>query len=380
MRRSQQRMTHLRQKPSRWALCTNSSRSGHLARLLRRSFLLFPALLFASPFATSAAHLLRYQASHQAMGTVFTVAAYGTDEAYLAEVTAQVFQEIDSLDHQMSNYNPESELSEINRQAPLHAVLTEPGMFTLIQSSLRYSRETDGAFDITVGPLMNAWGFFRGRGRLPDPEELRTVMRKVGYRHVLLDAAARTIRFDEPGVQIDLGGIAKGYAVDRAVRILRNSGIRAALVSSGTSTLFALGSPPGGRGWRVSVRDPLRPDKAADALQLENISLSVSGNYEKFFRIRGKTYAHIIDPRTGSPVEGMLSTVVVSSSATESDALSTAFFVAGVKGSTEYVATHANLTAILYLPAGTGVSFRKVMVRSRTQALPPNAFAEIVSR
>ncbi len=184
---------------------------------------------------------------------------------------------------------------------------------------------------------MKAWGFFRGQGRLPSKSELAEVLKRVGYRHIKLDASARTIRFDTPGVEIDLGAIAKGYAVDRAVEILRDNGIRQALVSSGTSSLYALGSPPGEHGWKISVRDPLDTSKAACVLRLQNLSLAVSGDYEKFFKLGGKVYAHIMDPHTGMPVENMLSTAVVSPSATDSDALSTSFYVEGPDAARHYL-------------------------------------------
>lgn len=189
--------------------------------------------------------VVRYEASHQAMGTVFTVVAYGRDQAQLAEVVNEVFEEIDSLDQQMSNYKPDSELSVINREAAQQNVLVEPRLFHLIQESLHYSEETGGAFDPTVGPLMKQWGFFRGHGRLPTEAEIAQVLKSVGYQRIKLDPERRTIRFEARGVELDLGGIAKGYAVDRAVELLRSNDITSALVSSGTSSIYALGSPPG---------------------------------------------------------------------------------------------------------------------------------------
>ena len=334
-------------------------------------------LLCGIPPAYAADSLVRYEASHQAMGTVFTIVAYGSNPAYLGEVADQAFGEIDRLDDQMSNYKPESELSTINRHAYRQRVVVEPQLFKLLENSLRYSEETGGAFDITVGPLMKSWGFFRGRGRLPRASELAQVLKRIGYRHVKLDAAARTIQFDEPGIEIDLGGIAKGYAVDQVVKILDSDGVKQALVSSGTSSVYALGSPPGEHGWKVSVRNPLDTKKAACVLRLQNLSLSVSGDYEKFFKLDGKIYAHIMDPHAGMPVKNMLSTVVVSPSATDSDALSTAFFVEGVRRSRDYLEHHPNLTAIFYLPGHSGYTFQQVMLKSSVVRLPAGSFVRI---
>jgi len=339
--------------------------------------LLLLLIFGANPLLRAADQLVRYEATHRAMGTSFTLVEYGHNSAYLQEVASQVFQEIDDLDSQMSNYKPASELSSINRQAARHAVMVEPKLFRLIQDTLEYSRASNGAFDITVGPLMKAWGFFRGRGRLPSKAELAEVLKRIGYQHIRLDASARTIRFDTPGVEIDLGAIAKGYAVDRAVEILRENGISQALVSSGTSSLYALGSPPGEHGWKISVRNPLDTSKAACVLRLQNLSLAVSGDYEKFFRLGGKVYAHIMDPHTGMPVENMLSTAVVSPSAADSDALSTSFFVEGPGAARHYLASHPNLAAVFFLPETSGNTFRRVVLKSRINRLPASSFTSI---
>ncbi len=331
--------------------------------------------LLAAPGAASEP-LVRYEASHEAMGTVFTVAAYGRDRNFLGEVVEQVFQELDRVDAQMSNYKPESELSAINREAASHAVLVEPHLFHLLEESVQYSRETDGAFDITVGPLMKHWGFFRGRGRLPSPTEISDVLKQVGYQHIRLDPASRTIRFDESGVEIDLGGIAKGYAVDQAVEVLRSNGIASALISGGTSSIYALGAPPGQRGWRVTIRDPYQAGKPAETLLLRNYSLSTSGSYEKFFQVGVKTYCHIMDPRTGWPVENMLSTTVLAASTTESDALSK-LFVLGVEGSRGVLAAHPGLTAIFYQPEGSSRQYRRIELRSAVNDFAPGTLVEV---
>jgi thiamine biosynthesis lipoprotein len=250
-------------------------------------------------------------------------------------------------------------------------------LFKLIQDSLQYSQESGGDFDITVGPLMKAWGFIRGQGRVPSKDELAQVLKRIGYQHIKLDPSTRSIRFDEPGIEIDLGAIAKGYAIDRSVQILRDNGINRALISSGTSSLYALGSPPGETGWKISVRNPLDKNKAACVLRLQNLSLSVSGDYEKFFKLGGKTYAHIMDPHTGMPVENMLSTAVVSPSGTDSDALSTTFFVESPDATRDYLKHHPDLTAILFQPTTSGNAFKQVILKSRVMNLPNNAFETV---
>ena len=337
------------------------------------------SLVTAAP-AQEAQNTVRYEASHESMGTVFTVAAYGRDRTFLAEVVEQVFEEVDRLDEQMSNYKPESELSVINREATNHPVEVEPGLFHLLEICFHRSEETGGAFDITVGPLMKSWGFFRGRGRLPTQAEISEVLKRIGYQHLELDAGRRTIRFDEAGIEIDLGGIAKGYAVDRAVDVLRSNGITSALVTSGTSSIYALGSPPGAHGWKITLRDPYDAHKPADVFHLQNYSLSTSGSYERFFNIGGKNYCHIMNPHTGWPVQGVLSTAVLAATGTDTDGRSAGCFVMGVDGTRKYLATHPNLAVIFYLPTDVPGRYKRVLLRSESYNIPADSIVEIEGR
>jgi thiamine biosynthesis lipoprotein len=340
-----------------------------------------PSPGFSAPYPVSRipypGSSFRYEASHQAMGTTYTVVVYGRDQAFLSEVVREVFEEIDQLDQQMSNYQPQSELSAINRDAAQHEVRVSPQLFGLIEYSLRASEDSGGDFDITVGPLMKLWGFFRGQGRLPSSPEISQVRKKIGYQHVHLDPARRTIRFDEGGMELDLGGIAKGYAVDQATEILLSNGITAALVSSGTSSIYALGSPPGEHGWKITVRDPFQADKPAGVFRLQNFALSTSGNYEKFFKINGKIYCHIMNPHTGWPVENMLSTVAAVPTGIETEALTKIFFVGGVEKSRQYLATHPNAIGILYQPDDKPQTFKRTVLRSKSFQISSDSIAEL---
>lgn len=239
------------------------------------------------------------------------------------------FDEIERIEEALSNYRPTSELSRINRLAGTQPVTTDPEVFHLLQTSFDYSRRSDGAFDITVGPLMRAWGFFRANGHYPTAAELSRARASVGWNKVDLDPELRTVEFRSPGMELDPGGIGKGYAVDQVVAVLRDAGIASALIDAGSSTLYALGTPPGKTGWKVLVPKPADRAHAISEVLLRDNSLSTSGSYEKFFRLDGRTYCHIMDPRTGSPVQGMLQTTVIAATGTDSDALSTAMFVMG---------------------------------------------------
>ena len=215
---------------------------------------------------------------------------------------------------------------------------------------MRYNRESGGAFDITVGPLMKAWGFFRGEGHLPSGDELATARRHVGGAHVVVNRADQTIAFDEPGVELDLGGIAKGYAVDRVVGLLRERPIAAALVSAGGSTIYGLGAPPGRKGWDVVLQDPVDSRKTALTVTLKDRAVSVAGRSEKWFESGGVRYSHIMDPRTGRPVPGVLSVVVLANSGTAGDALDDAFFVMGPDRSRTYLNRLSGTEVFFFLP------------------------------
>jgi FAD:protein FMN transferase len=322
-----------------------------------RGLLLIAACLLTSPaLARHDAPLTRVEGTRLSMGCVYAIVAYGADGAALPRILEESFDEVDRIDRLMSNYKRESPLSRINQHAAsaafADALPIDPELVGMIAESLRYSRESDGAFDITVGPLMKAWGFFGGDGRMPDTRVLAQAREQVGYRHVILNESANTIRFDRQGVELDLGGIAKGYAVDRVVNLLRARHVAAALVSAGGSTIYALGAPPDADGWEVTVQDPLHAQQTALTLRLKDRSLSVAGSSEKSFEVRGVVYSHIMDPRTGRPVQGMLTVAVLSATGTEGDALDDALFVQGVEKSRTCLTRLPGVEAYFFLPDG----------------------------
>jgi FAD:protein FMN transferase len=292
----------------------------------------------------------QYEESRVSMACTYSIIAYGREGQEIKQIVREALDEVDRIDRLMSHYKKDSPLSEINREASKRPVRVEPELFDFISECLRYSRESDGAFDITVGPLMKAWGFFRGEGRLPSDAELSKARGSTGYRHIILDDKERTVRFDKPGVELDLGGIAKGYAVDRAVSRLKARGIERALVSAGGSTIYGLGSPPDSSGWEIKIQDPIDQRKIAETISLNNRALSVSGSYEKFFEIDGVRYSHIMDPRTGLPVQGLLSVAVVAETGTAGDALDNVFYVLGIEKSRKLIGRYPVTEVIFFLP------------------------------
>ena len=284
----------------------------------------------SSDTPTQGQTLERYEASASIMGSVYTIAAYGEHRGRLASAVRAAFDEARRIDAFLSNYKKTSELSRINREAADGPVEVSSEMARLLARCLDYSRQSEGAFDITVGPLMKAWGFFKGSGELPSSFAISRARKLVGYRLLRLNMESRTIEFQKSGVELDPGGIGKGYAVDRMAEVLRQAEVTHAFISAAGSSLYAIGAPPEEpRGWYVRIRHPRDPKRTAAELYLKDESLSTSGSYEKFFEIDGKTYSHIMDPRTGRSAEGIASVSVLSEHTLDSEAWTKAFFVNG---------------------------------------------------
>ena len=286
--------------------------------------------LLALPAAYGQQELLRLEKSADAMGATYSIALYGYDRVKMEAAVDAAFDEVRRLDELLSNYQPGSQWSEVNRNAAIQPVRVSPELFQLLAACVEYSRESEGAFDITVGPLMKVWGFYKGSGHLPHKPEVAAALAKVGYRHIRLDPDARTVRFDRPGVEMDPGGVGKGYAVDRMVEVLRQNGVQTALVAGSGSSIYGMGAPPDEpRGWPVKIKDPKDSRKTLAEVWLKDSSMSTSGSYEKFFRAEGKTYAHIMDPRTGYPAQGSISVSVIAPRTVDSEVWAKPYFING---------------------------------------------------
>jgi thiamine biosynthesis lipoprotein len=286
-------------------------------------------VLFLLPVSVRSAELLRLEDSTDAMGSTYSVVLYGEDRGRLIAAADQAFEEARRLDLMLSNYRPSSELSQVNREAADHPVRVSPEFFDLLSACAEYSRESDGAFDITVGPLMKIWGFYKGSGRFPHRAEIVGALTKVGYGNIELDSANRTVRFTRSGVELDPGGFGKGYAVDRMAEVLKASGIQIALISASASSIYGIGAPPGEPGWKLRIRDPRNQSHTVAEVRLKDESMSTSGNYEKFFWAQGRMWAHIMDPRTGYPAQGALAVSVIAPRTLDSEIWAKPFFING---------------------------------------------------
>lgn len=294
-------------------------------------------LLWIAVFAAAKDQpLVRLERSLDAMGTTYTIAAYGPDRFVMESAMDEAFEEVHRLDQMLSNYRPDSEWSLVNREAAKRPVPISQELYDLLSKCLAYSRASEGAFDVTVGPLMKLWGFYRGQARVPRRAEIRIVQSRIGYQHIRLDPDGRTVHFSRP-VEIDPGGIGKGYAVDRMVDLLRLRGISSAVISAGRSSIYGIGVPPSEpRGWRVTIPHPRDPRRQVAEYYLKDHSMSTSGTTEKFFAIGRRVYSHIMDPRTGRPAEGMLQVSVLAPKTIDSEAWTKPYFVLG----SEWAARH----------------------------------------
>ncbi len=301
-------------------------------------------LLDAAPTPESA--LLRF--ARKAMATLFEVLLpWGTPHADAAADDA--LNRIDRLEAQLTVYRPTSEVSRLNRLAAVAPVPVEAGLYELLALAARITEETGGAFDITAGPLIKAWGFFRRQGRVPGEDELAEALARVGMRHVALEPERRRVRYLKPGVEINLGSIGKGYALDRVGQRLRAKwGIASGLLNGGNSSILALGTPPGDpAGWTVGLRHPERPDRRLALVRLRDRAMATSGATYQHFEYNKRKLGHLLDPRCGRPAEGVASATAFAPTAAEADALATAFYVLGAEATRRYCDAHPEVGAVL---------------------------------
>jgi FAD:protein FMN transferase len=320
-------------------------------------------------------HLL--SVSREAMACLFEVVFDAATYRDGADVAVEALDLVAALEDQLTVYRETSEVMQINRRAAEEPVVAEEGLFRLLQRAVALSEATGGAFDITAGGLSKVWGFFRRQGQMPSAEDVTAALATVGSRHFQLDESVRTVHFLQPGLELNLGAIGKGYALDRAADALSAGGIRDFLIHGGNSSVLARGQrildfgfsildsakDPDGQskiqnpkskiatGWSIALRHPLKPEVRLAEFVLSDQALGTSGSGTQFFHHQGKRYGHIIDPRSGWPAEQVLSATVIAPTAEQADALSTAFYVMGVDQAQEFCERHADISALLMTPS-----------------------------
>jgi thiamine biosynthesis lipoprotein len=296
--------------------------------------------------------------SRRAMATTFEVAVpvgAARDPVAAADAALDL---IDDLEDQMTVYRDHSEVARLNAAAAGRFVAVEPQLFALFARSAVWSRETGGAFDIAAGALTKAWGFHRRAGAVPPPRALVAAMRATGFRHVMLDETRHAVKFRVAGLELNLGAVGKGYALDRAAELLRTKwGVRSALLHGGGSSVRAIGHPPGDPcGWPVRLKHPTDADRSLGTVRLRDGGLGTSAATFQFFEYNGRNLGHVLDPRTGWPVAGTASASVLAPTAAEADAMSTAAFVLGADGADRLTRLRPALGAVVLGDTGLRVS------------------------
>ncbi len=314
------------------------------------------------------------QVGRRAMACDFHVFLNAGQHVGAVEAASEALDLVERLEDQMTIYRAHSEVSGINRDAFERACVVEAGLFELFCRCVAWNAATSGALDITAGPLVKLWGFHTRTGCFPAPEQIREVLQRVGSQYLELDREPHTIRFLRRGMELNLGSVGKGYALDRCADVLAAANVGDFLIHGGNSSVLARGSrytQSDAPEWRIALRHPLRPERRLAELKVCNRGVGTSGSGQQFFYHRGHRYGHVLDPRSGVSVEGIWSVTVLAPDAAEADALATAFFVLGVDATQAYCESRPDLAAIFVLPgtrAGT-VSLESIGVRDQLVVL-----------
>lgn len=291
--------------------------------------------------------------SKQAMACEFEVLLNQHEYSNGAELATLALELIEELEDLFTVYRPQSELSTLNRFGSRNPIPVSPDTLALLQLGAAVAKWTGGAFDMTSGQLSELWGFGRKKGVIPNANRIEEVLTLVGAEYVELQEDEPAARIARQGVQLNPGGIGKGYALDRAAEQLRDNGIENFMMHGGLSSIVAAGHRRGSEEtWSVALKHPWRWEEELGTIRLRDCSLGTSGSGKQFFHFGGERYSHIIDPRTGWPAQGMMSTTVICPSAAVADSLATAFFVMGVDRAVEFCEQYTQVAAILVYQDG----------------------------
>ena len=298
--------------------------------------------------------LRRYEYSLPRMGTIFRVELYSADEAAASQAAEAAFARAEELEQIMSDYRDDSELMRLAREGASAPFPLSDDLYAVLAKSIRISDLSRGAFDVTVGPLVELWRKARTTGRFPYPSEIAKAKSLVDYRNIELDPARRTAFLKRSGMKLDLGAIGKGYAADQMLALLQSRGLRQAIVVAGGEV--AVGAPPPGEaGWRVTLDTPnVGGGNPPCTLLLHDVAVSTSGDSKQFMEVNGKRYSHVIDPSTGLALEGMASTTVIARDSATADALGTGLSVMPVHDAIQLAQSLPGVAVYMVRQAGNG--------------------------
>lgn len=283
------------------------------------------------------------------MDTIVEITAYGPNSKRAVNEALRVYERIDGL---TNRYNAISQISLINNNAGIRAVQVDQELFELLKIGIILSEQSAGAFDITIGALTDLWGIGKKEAAIPSDADIERALSVVSYKYLKLDEDSKTAYLTKKGASIDVGAIAKGYATDKAIEILKSYKIKSAIINAGGS-ISVIGNNPKGQAWRIGIQHPREKDKILAQISMAGYnSLQTSGDYQRFNIINDKKYSHILDPRTGKQPEKLASVTIVNNNSTVGDFLSTAVFVLGKEEGLKLLRNYYDTQAIIYTLEG----------------------------
>jgi len=321
-------------------------------------------LLGAVAAPPSSAPLHRFEYARLRMGTTVRIVLYAPDESHARPAADSAYRRIDELEARLSHYRPDSEVSRLSRASGTGPRRVSPELLEVLTAAIRFSELSDGAFDVTVGPLVRLWKESVRTRRLPDPRSLAAARALVGYRRIKLDPASQAVALEAPGMLLDLSAIGKGDAADEALRALVAAGVSCALVDAGGDMRFS-SAPPGQSGWKIAIENPNGDPGARQTVELSNAAVATSGDTYQYVEIAGRRYSHILDPRTGLGVEEAASATVVAPDGMTADALATALCVMAPEAGIRLVGSLPGVSALVVRRQG------KAIKRYASRGFPP---------
>jgi thiamine biosynthesis lipoprotein len=302
-------------------------------------------LLFVSGLQTE------YSGNFQVMGTFANIIAVADDTRTAKFSIGAAYEALNRIESMMSTYDPDSQISQVNKNAHKEPVFVNPELLDVISTAVKYSEKTDGAFDITVGPVIDLWKKAEKKKKAPTKKQLEDARAKVGYKKIMFGPFGGTIKFAVKGMRLDLGGIAKGYAIDLAVKAMQQAGAKGGMVDVG-GDIRCFGAQPNGRdNWLVGLQDPALENALLLVLKLNDMAVATSGDYQRFVVVEGQKHSHIIDPQTSSSADQLSSVTIIAAKAADADALATAVSVMGAQKGLALIESTPDTEAIL-IPAG----------------------------
>jgi len=319
------------------------------SRLILLAGILLATGLCSGCRTTTPDSLARFEFQQPHMGTLFKITLYAPDEATARAGSDAAFAKIAALNAALTDYDPESELMQLSKKPVGQPVRVSPDLFKVLQRGQRLAELSDGAFDVTIGPVVRQWRRARRAGELPPPEQLARARQAVGWQKLELNPQNQTATLLAPNMQLDLGGIAKGFAADEALATLRRLGITRALVAA-SGDIAVSDAPPGQRGWRVSIGMPSGSAASvtnARVLLLKHAACSTAGDAEQFVEINGVRYSHIVNPHTGVGLTNHLQVTAVARHAMDTDVLDTTVCVLGIERGLRLVESQPGMAALI---------------------------------